>query len=92
MKQCRCVPLRHFGRNRRGASAIEFALIAPLMLGLYIGCVEISEGVADRKVTLTAGTLANLYVAGHDPYDRRHSGQDLLPENRCHRHSASDMG
>ncbi|MGA7023596.1 MAG: TadE/TadG family type IV pilus assembly protein [Pseudolabrys sp.] len=51
---------RHFGRNRRGASAIEFALIAPLMLGLYIGCVEISEGVADRKVTLTAGTLANL--------------------------------
>ncbi|MGC1744020.1 MAG: TadE/TadG family type IV pilus assembly protein, partial [Pseudolabrys sp.] len=44
----------------RGASAIEFALIAPLMLGLYIGCVEISEGVADRKVTLTAGTLANL--------------------------------
>ena len=51
---------RHFGRNGRGASAIEFALIAPLMLGLYIGCVEISEGVADRKVTLTAGTLANL--------------------------------
>ncbi|MGB8531298.1 MAG: TadE/TadG family type IV pilus assembly protein [Pseudolabrys sp.] len=51
---------RHFGRNRRGASAIEFALIAPLMLGLYIGCVEISEGVADRMVTLTAGTLANL--------------------------------
>ena len=36
-------------------------LLAPLMLGLYIGCVEISEGVtADRKVTLTAGALANL--------------------------------
>ena len=53
--------LRSFGRDRRGASAIEFALIAPLMLGLYIGCVEISDGVAaDRKVTLTAGALANL--------------------------------
>ena len=53
--------LRRFGRDRRGASAIEFALIAPLMLGLYIGCVEISDGVAaDRKVTLTAGALANL--------------------------------
>lgn len=52
---------RHFGSDRRGASAIEFALLAPLMLALYIGCVEISDGVAaDRKVTLTAGTLANL--------------------------------
>ena len=53
--------LRSFRRDRRGVSAIEFALLAPLMIGLYIGCVEISDGVAaDRKVTLTAGTLANL--------------------------------
>jgi Flp pilus assembly protein TadG len=53
--------LRRFGRDRRGASAVEFAILAPLMLCLYIGCVEISDGVAaDRKVTLTAGTLANL--------------------------------
>jgi Flp pilus assembly protein TadG len=53
--------LRRFGHDRRGASAIEFALLAPLMLTLYIGCVEISDGVAaDRKVTLTAGALANL--------------------------------
>jgi len=53
--------LRHFGRDRRGASAIEFAILAPLMIGLYVGCVEITEGIAaDRKVTLTAGVLANL--------------------------------
>jgi Flp pilus assembly protein TadG len=53
--------LRRFNQDRRGVSAIEFALLAPLMLMLYIGCVEISEGVAaDRKVTLTAGALANL--------------------------------
>ena len=53
--------LRSFGRDKRGASAIEFALRAPLMIGLYIGCVEISEGIAAyRKVTLTAGALANL--------------------------------
>jgi Flp pilus assembly protein TadG len=53
--------LRHFGRDKRGASAIEFALLAPLMIGLYIGCIEISEGIAAyRKVTLTAGALANL--------------------------------
>ena len=58
-----CMPrvLRRLARDRRGSSAVEFAIIAPLMLGLYIGCVEISDGVAaDRKVTLVAGALANL--------------------------------
>jgi Flp pilus assembly protein TadG len=58
-----CMPrvLRRLARDRRGSSAVEFAIIAPLMIGLYIGCVEISDGVAaDRKVTLTAGALANL--------------------------------
>ena len=53
--------LSRLARDRRGSSAVEFAIIAPLMIGLYIGCVEISDGVAaDRKVTLTAGALANL--------------------------------
>ena len=53
--------IRRFGRDRRGVSAVEFAFIAPVMIGLYLGCVEISEGVAvDRKVSLVAGALANL--------------------------------
>jgi len=53
--------LRRFARNRRGVSAVEFALLAPLMIGLYLGCVEISSGVAaDRKVSLIAATLGNL--------------------------------
>ena len=53
--------LRRFARDKRGVSAVEFALIAPLMIGLYLGCAEISDGVgADRKVSLTAATLANL--------------------------------
>jgi Flp pilus assembly protein TadG len=52
---------RRFGRDRRGVSAVEFAFIAPVMIGLYLGCVEISDGVAaDRKVSLIAGALANL--------------------------------
>jgi len=50
-----------FGRDRRGVSAIEFALVAPVMVGLYLGCVELSDGIAvDRKVSLTAAALANL--------------------------------
>ncbi|MGH6684804.1 MAG: TadE/TadG family type IV pilus assembly protein, partial [Pseudolabrys sp.] len=53
--------LSRFARDRRGVSAIEFAFVAPLMIGLYLGCAEISDGVAaDRKVSLIAGALANL--------------------------------
>ena len=53
--------LRRIAQDKRGVSAVEFALIAPLLVGLYLGCVEISDGVsADRKVTLVASTVANL--------------------------------
>jgi Flp pilus assembly protein TadG len=52
---------RLFGRDRRGVSAVEFVFIAPAMIGLYLGCVGVSDGVAaDRKVSLVAGALANL--------------------------------
>jgi Flp pilus assembly protein TadG len=53
--------LARFAGDRRGVSAVEFALLAPLMIGLYLGGVEISQGVGIyRKVTLTAGAIANL--------------------------------
>ncbi len=58
-----CMPrlLSRFARDKRGVSAVEFAFLAPLMIAMYLGVVEISDGVAaDRKVTLTAGALANL--------------------------------
>ena len=59
---------RRFGRDRRGVSAVEFAFIAPVMIGLYLGCAEISDGVgADRKVSLTAGGARQSDGAGHRP-------------------------
>ena len=48
-------------RDNRGNSAIEFAMIVPLMLVMFFGTVELCSGVAsDRKVSLMARTLADL--------------------------------
>src|SRR5215470_7329433 len=50
-----------FVRDRRGISAVEFAMLLPLMVTMYLGVVEVSQGVAiDRKVTLTTRTMADL--------------------------------
>ena len=48
-------------RDQRGISAVEFAMILPLMVALYLGAVEISQGISiNRKVTLTARTVTDL--------------------------------
>jgi Flp pilus assembly protein TadG len=48
-------------RDERGVSAVEFAMLLPLMVTLYLGAVELSQGIgADRKVTITARTVADL--------------------------------
>jgi Flp pilus assembly protein TadG len=62
-------PLADFARDPRGIAAIEFALILPVMLSLYIGSVEVSMGLsADRKVVLLTRTLADL-VSQNDSTD-----------------------
>ena len=50
-------PLRRLLRDERGVSAVEFAMLLPLMVTLYLGGVEVSQAIAvDRKVTLIART------------------------------------
>src|SRR5438105_3145853 len=54
-------PLRRFLRDQRGVSAVEFAMLLPLMITLYLGGVEVSSAIAvDRKVTQVARTLGDL--------------------------------
>jgi Flp pilus assembly protein TadG len=53
--------LFRLGRDQGGASAVEFAMLLPLMITLYLGSVEVSQGIGiDRKVTLTARAVADL--------------------------------
>jgi Flp pilus assembly protein TadG len=53
--------LRRFARDRDGVSATEFALILPFMLTLYIGGVELGDGIAiNFKTTLAARTVADV--------------------------------
>jgi Flp pilus assembly protein TadG len=53
--------LRAFARADEGVAAIEFAMILPVMLLIYLGLVVITTGIAiDRKVGTVAFTLADL--------------------------------
>ena len=52
---------RRLARHSGGLAAIEFAILLPLMLLIYLGCFEITSAVAvQRLVTLTASTVANV--------------------------------
>ena len=53
--------LARFFSECRGVSSVEFAMLLPMMMTLFLGSVETSQGVATkRKVSLTAHALADL--------------------------------
>lgn len=52
---------RRFVGSEKGAAAVEFALILPIMLLVYVGTVEASALISmDRKVQSAAGALGDL--------------------------------
>lgn len=53
--------LRAFARDRRGVAALEFALLLPFMIALYVASNETSQALTVyRKVAHTGSTLGDL--------------------------------
>ena len=53
--------IRSIHAAEKGVSAVEFALIAPLMVLIYFACIELSMMmVLDRKVTSATAALGDL--------------------------------
>ncbi|MBX4889366.1 TadE/TadG family type IV pilus assembly protein [Rhizobium bangladeshense] len=52
---------RRLARERKGAGAIEFAILFPVLVMLYIGAFEITIGLSvSKRATRAAGSIADL--------------------------------
>ena len=64
MKTLRNMPAKRKARmlsDQKGVAAVEFALLLPFLLLLYLGGVELLQGILiQRQATLTATTVANI--------------------------------
>src|SRR5690554_6153201 len=58
--------IRRLFAAETGIAAVEFALLVPVMLVLYLGAVDITQGLsADRKLGQSVSTISDL-VARHE--------------------------
>lgn len=52
---------RRLRRDRRGVSAVEFAMLAPVMVGMYFGLAEFCQGfMAQKRAGHSAAIVADL--------------------------------
>ncbi len=57
----RILTLRAFLKDKRGVSAVEFALIAPVLIMAYLGMTELTLGmIASRHTSHLAATIGDL--------------------------------
>lgn len=61
LKQKLLARLGRAAHDERGLSAVEFALIVPIMISMYLGAVEFGHALTiDRRVTSVASSAADL--------------------------------
>ncbi|WP_454758854.1 TadE/TadG family type IV pilus assembly protein [Caulobacter segnis] len=57
--------LKRFWRSRDGASAVEFALIAPVLITMYCGMAELTQAMmAQRRLSNIASAVGDLVAQG----------------------------
>ena len=67
MKAKRVIGIGKLAQDERGVAAVEFALILPFLLLLFLGTIEASSLITvDRRVNVISGTVGDL-VARTDP-------------------------
>jgi Flp pilus assembly protein TadG len=53
--------LRRFRKDNQAVAIVEFALVLPVLLILYMGTIEVSDLIAvDRRVNVISGTVGDL--------------------------------
>lgn len=53
--------LRRYRENETGIAAIEFAIIAPIMIGMYFGLAEVASAISvDRRISHGANVAGDL--------------------------------
>jgi Flp pilus assembly pilin Flp len=63
MRNC----LRKLWRDRRGVAAIEFALLLPVLMALFIGCLEVTFKIwSTQKAEKLAVTLADVIAQSQE--------------------------
>lgn len=59
--------IRRFRDDHRGVSAVEFALIAPIMILFYFGMAELCQGfMAQKRTEHVASAIADLVAQSED--------------------------
>jgi Flp pilus assembly protein TadG len=67
-----------FASQDEGVAAVEFALMLPVMLALFVGVTQVGEAVSiSHKVTVTARTVTDLITREYSPLSQAELTLDL---------------
>jgi Flp pilus assembly protein TadG len=70
--------VKRFGSHEKAIAAVEFALILPIMLVVFVGVTQVGEAVSiGQKVTITARTITDLVTRENSPLAASELNTDL---------------